>query len=272
MYKFFVPVFVCCFLLFSSCKKTQIDNETTSATDFAMLSQEFMQILPDINERAMAKKGLGSYVNTSFSVCPTDSSSGDTTSNSQGTFTDTVNLPVIWLKYNNCVGPDGKTRNGIVKVSFTKKYNVIGCVATATLTNYSVNGVSCQGTLSITRNSSNAFTYNVTNGTFSNNTFTTKFNYNTMVTIFDNGTPVVSDDYILVLGNAHGTNRENRTYDVYISESLKKSVNCPWISQGILSLAPTGLTSRIIDFGNGTCDDIASFTIDTQTFTIHLSK
>jgi hypothetical protein len=272
MNKVYLLFVTCGFLLFTSCKKTAVDNETTSSTDYAMLSQEFMQILPAVNERAVAEKGLGSTVTSTFSVCPIDSLSGDTTHNSTGVFTDTTNLPVMWLKYNNCVGSDGKTRNGTIKISFTKKYNVIGCVATATLSNYSVNGVSYTGVLSITRNSANEFTYNITDGTFKSNTFTTKFSCNAIATLSDNGTPTVNDDFLMILGNANGTNRDNHKYDVTISESLKKRADCPWISQGKASLTPEGLHTRAIDFGNGNCDDIASFVLDSQTFTIHLSK
>ncbi len=276
MNKLHLSFSVCCLLIVGSCKKTQVDNETTSSTDFALISQEFMQILPAINERAVAEKGLyklGNPGNSPFSVCLIDSLSGDTTHDNQGTFTNTINLPVMWLQYSNCTGTDGKLRNGTIKVSFTKKYNVIGSLATATLVNYSVNGVSCQGTITSTRNSANAFTCNVVNGVFTNGSWTSKYSCSTIVTLFDNGTPSnISDDYVQVLGNANGTNRESRNYDVTISESVKKRTDCSWISQGIVRLTPTGLHTRTIDFGNGTCDDVAAFVIDSQTFTIHMSK
>jgi len=276
MNKLYFSIAISCLLVVGSCKKTQIDNETTSSTDFALVSQEFMQILPGINERAVAEKGLyklSSPGNSPFSVCMIDSLSGDTTHDAQGVFTNAANLPVMWLQYSNCTGADGKLRSGTIKVSFTKKYNVIGSVATATLVNYSVNGVSCQGTLTIVRNSANSFTYNVANGVFTNNSWTSKYSCSTIVTLFDNGTPgTLNDDYVQVLGNANGTSREGKNYDVTISESLKKRMDCPWISQGIAKLTPTELHTRTIDFGNGNCDDVAAFVIDSQTFTIHLSK
>jgi hypothetical protein len=272
MNKVYLLFFACGFLLFTSCKKTAVDNETTSTTDYAQLNQEFMQILLSVNERAAVKKGLGGTVTSTFSVCPTDSLSGDTTYDSLGVFTNAANLPVMWIQYNNCVGPDSKIRNGTIKISFTKKYHVIGCVATATLSNYSVNGVSCNGTISISRNSANEFTYNVTDGTFKNNVFTTKYSCSTIATLSDNGTPTVNDDFLTILGNANGINRDNLKYNVTITESLKKRADCSWISQGKANLMPEGLHIRAIDFGNGNCDDIASFVLDSQTFTIHMSK
>jgi hypothetical protein len=272
MRKVFALFSVCCVLLSSSCKKTQVDNEATSSTDFALLAQEFMQILPAINERATPKPGLGSSAGTTFIVCPADSLTGDTTHDAAGTYTNLSNLPVLWIQYANCPGTDGKTRNGTIKIFFTKKYNIIGCVATVTLLNYTVNGVSCKGTISITRNASNSFTYNVTDGSFSGSNWTTKFSCSAIATLFDNGTTAGNDDYLQLLGNANGTNRENRKYDVTISESLKKRVDCAWISQGIAGITPAELHTRTVDFGNGNCDDIASFTIDSQTFTIHISK
>ena len=93
------------------------------------------------------------------------------------------------------------------------------------------------------------------------------------MTLFDNSTPSdASDDYVQALGNANGTNRDNKKYDVTITESLKKNSNCAWISQGIASITPAELHTRVLTFGNGTCDDVATFTIDSQTFTVHMSK
>ena|ERR1035437_9216918 len=275
MNKLYFSIFVCCILILDSCKKTQVDNETTSSTDFALVSQEFMQLFTNINISAVNQKGFyNSTISITYiSLNQTDSLSGDTTHDAQGTFTNTTNLPVLWIRYTNCMGADGKSRNGIIKISFTQQYNVIGSVATATLVNYSVNGVSCQGTITITRNAANAFTYNVADGVFTNSSWTSKYSCSTIVTLFDNGTlSTISDDYVQVLGNASGTNREKINYTATISESLKKRADCSWISQGVASLTPKDLHTRTIDFGNGTCDDVAAFVIDSQTFTLHLSK
>jgi hypothetical protein len=277
MKKPFFLLILCYLFITYSCKKIQVDNETTSCTDYAQVSQEFMQIFLHVNGHASAEKGLyklGNPGNLPFSVCPDDSLTGDTVNNAQGVFTDTLKLPVMWLQYHNCTGTDGKTRNGTIKVSFTKKYTVTGCVATVSLINYSVNGLSCTGTLSIIRNAANTFTYNISNGTLGNGTsWNIKYNCSAIVTWFDNGTPgITSDDYIQALGNAGGTNRENRNYDVTINDPVKKRADCAWISQGKVSLTPAGLHTRTVDFGNGNCDDIASFVLDSQTFSIHMSK
>jgi hypothetical protein len=272
---FFLPTLIC-LVLIVSCKKTQVDNETTSSTDFALVCEEFFQILPNVNEKAVVKQGLfklSNPHNLPLSVGLSDSLSGDTAHDALGVFTNTANLPVLWLKYNNNLGNDGKTRNGAIKISFTKKYNVIGTVATITFVNYSVAGISCQGTLTITRNTYNSFAYTVTDGLLAANNWSSKFAGNMALTLFDNSTPNdASDDYVQALGNGNGTNRDNKKYEFTITESLKKNANCAWISQGLTNITPSGLHTRSLNFGNGTCDDVAAFTIDSQTFTVHMSK
>ncbi|MGZ3864843.1 MAG: hypothetical protein ACXVPN_16380 [Bacteroidia bacterium] len=260
-----------CVLILSACKKKEVDNETTSATDFARIQHEFMQIVMAVNERATNEKALGASTVTSFSLCPTDTLTGDTTHDTLNVFTNTTNLPTLTLNYNNCTGPDGKTRNGIITVSFTKKYNSNGCVAKISLTGYDVNGASCQGTATLTRSSSNTFDLAVTDGSFTG-AKTTKLSGTMSVTLSDNATVFFSDDSIEFTGSVSGTNQDNRKYSAAISQALKKRADCAWISSGVTSLTPDGLHTRTVNFGNGNCDDIASFVLDSQTFTLHMSK
>lgn len=271
MQRALVLFFLSFILVLSACKKKEVDNETTSATDFARVQQEFMQIIMAINERAASEKALGATSISTFTVCPTDTLTGDTTHDTLGVFTNTANLPTLTLNYNGCAGPDGKTRNGIIAVSFSKKYNVAGCVAKITLTGYDVNGTSCQGTATLTRNSVNTFGFVITDGSFVGSK-TTKLSGTLSATLFDNSTTVFSDDNIEFTGSISGTNQDSRKYTATINQPLKKRADCAWICQGTASLTPDGLHSRVLNFGNGNCDDIASFVLDSQTFTLHMSK
>src|SRR5438552_16779705 len=107
-------LFVCLILLvFSSCKKNAVDNETVSTTDYALVSQEFIQLSMNMNESAIHQKGLYDlYSAAVISAGRIDSLSGDTTHDVQGAFTNITNLPTLWLQYANYTGPDGKIRNG----------------------------------------------------------------------------------------------------------------------------------------------------------------
>ena len=49
-----------------------------------------------------------------------------------------------------------------------------------------------------------------------------------------------------------------------IAEPLIVSVGCKWI-QGVLEIAPEGLNTRNLDFGDGECDNAASITIGNYT-------
>ncbi|MGZ3941456.1 MAG: hypothetical protein ACXVOH_04825, partial [Bacteroidia bacterium] len=249
-------------IILSACKKKEVDNETTSATDFARIQQEFMQIVMAVNERAANEKALGATSVTNFSLCPTTTLTGDTTHDTLGVFTNTTNLPTLSLNYSVCTGPDGKTRNGgTISVTFSKKYNVVGCIAKITLTGYDVNGASCQGTATLTRNSANTFSFVITDGSFVGSK-TTKLSGTLSATINDNSTVFFSDDSIEFTGSVSGTDQDNKKYTATISQALKKRADCAWICQGTASLTPDGLHTRTLNFGNGNCDDIASFVLD----------
>jgi hypothetical protein len=271
--KYFLSA-ACILLLILGCKKTKIDNETASSTDFSLASQEFFQVLIHINEHAVAEKGLNNITSTSYTTsCLLDSLRGDTTHDTLGTFTNTANLPTMKLQYNNCTGADGKARTGVVQVSFTKKYDVIGSVATAMLINYSVSGFNFTGTLTITRNSATSFAYTVKDGVCTSGSTVVKYSAGLTVTLFDNGTPSMSsDDYVQATGTVNGVTRENRLYAAAIGDALKKRSDCAWIGQGTVSISPDQLDTRKLDFGKDVCDDVATFTVDEQTYTVHLSK
>ncbi len=274
MNKLYFSLVVICLLFSGSCKKNTVDNETVSTTDYALATQEFMQIFLNVNESCTHQKGIYSpFTITVLPTCRADSVTGDTTHDLQGTFTNTSSPPLLWMQYTNCQGPDGKTRNGTIKVSFSQQYNIVGSIATITLSNYTVNGVLYQGTISLTRNVNNSFVYSLINGVCVSKTKQINYNCNYIIAFFDNGnTNNLGDDYAQVLGNSNGKNREGKPFDLSISDPIIKRTDCSWISQGKANLTPEGLHVRAVDFGGGICDDVASFVVDGQTFTVHMSK
>lgn len=86
------------------------------------------------------------------------------------------------------------------------------------------------------------------------------------------GTPEQSDDVFEIFEGTHHVVRNNGNYlDATITSSLIKSKACPYISRGILTLKGTHLNGTL-NYGNGDCDDKATYTDangNTFVITIH---
>jgi hypothetical protein len=74
----------------------------------------------------------------------------------------------------------------------------------------------------------------------------------------------------LITGTANGTNANGKSYTVNITAPLKVKFNCEWIVSGTLEIQVENAPLVILDYGNGTCDNIATVTINGQTYTITL--
>ena len=76
------------------------------------------------------------------------------------------------------------------------------------------------------------------------------------------------DDVYSITGSANGTAVNANTFTVTIDNPLIVALNCPYIQQGKLTLTPTSLSPRIIDFGSGGCDNNATVTINAVVYEV----
>ena len=78
-------------------------------------------------------------------------------------------------------------------------------------------------------------------------------------------------------GTASGTNREGRNFTATITEAVIKKMNCgngytPEPVKGKVEIQPDDLKLRIVDFGDGTCDNQATATVKKKTYTFTIRK
>jgi hypothetical protein len=265
-------------LLLNSCKKDkkEVDNETQTVVDNALCEQEFMRIGPSVSERAVSTAGVKKLLPGSafqvFSTCAVDSLSGDTTMDAQGNF-NANNLPTITLDWGSgCTDVDGVFRSGKLVTTFSKSYDSVGCVITITPSNYKVSNVTYSGTIRITRlagGNAPSFRTEVINGHCNSSSWSIDFITDKTITYTAGyNTPNdPSDDEISITGNSSGKNREGRTFTVTVKTALVKKASCKWIQQGVVDITPDGLKTRTVDFGNGSCDNTGTFTVNGNTFT-----
>jgi hypothetical protein len=264
--------------VFFSCKKDkkEVDNETQTVVDNALCEQEFMRMGPSVSERAVStpgvKKGIVKDLFSTFSTCANDTLTGDTT-NTNGTFNSPNNLPTLTLDWGaGCTDIDGVFRSGKLTTTFSKQFNQVGAVITITPDNYKVGNVTYSGTIRITRldvGEFSSFRTEVINGHCSSTTGWTIDYACDKTTKYTAGflTSTPDDDVIEITGSSSGKNRESRTFTVAIKTALEKKASCKHISKGIVEITPDGLKTRTVDFGNGTCDNVGTFTVGGNTFT-----
>ena len=268
-------------LIINGCKKkTEVDNETQSVVDNAMTEQLFMSIPPTVSEKGIKENGIR---RTSAS-CETWTILGAISgTNTPNVATDTIvntagfyqNGPVSFqIDYGTtgCIGSDGVYRKGKLKIKTAKRWNKYGNIITVDLIGFNINALTLSGQLKITYADSVTLSTEVINGQCSDGTW--QINYSgikTVKQIAGYSTKLDgSDDIYSIGGSTSGKNREGRSFTTTITNNLIKKSNCKWISSGVLELTPDGFKTRTVDFGNGTCDDDATFSVNGQTLAFKL--
>ena len=75
------------------------------------------------------------------------------------------------------------------------------------------------------------------------------------------GTLTLLDDIFSITGNHSVTNSAGRTRDCTVLEALQKKTACSNIDKGKLKVQGPNHFA-LIDFGDGTCDNLATISID----------
>jgi hypothetical protein len=247
----------------SGCKQdTTADTETTSATDNNICENEFMRVMPTVNSIAIDESGVfrhafGSQVTSTCPIVTVD---------------DTTMWPrTMTIDYGTgCTDAvDGKVRSGQIEVTIDRPWDSIGCVMTIRLDTFYVGAILYEGMLSVTRTSANSFHQVVSAGHCSkagatpwdifyasdrNITFTSGANNSSQTAI------------ITIDGSNNGTDRNGKTWTATTTIPVVRDMSCTWITQGKIELTPEGKSMRTVDFGDGTCDNKGTVTIEGNTF------
>lgn len=265
----------------NSCKKkTEVDTETQSVVDNAICEQQFMAITPVVNDKGIQESGIkrttascGTWsILGAISGTNTPNVASDTVVNASGFY---QNGPVTFqIDYGTgCLSNDGLSfKTGIIKIKAEKRWSMFGRPVTIDLQNYKINSVTYSGQIINTRVDSVTLTTQVINGHCTNGTW--NIDYAGTKTIkqiggFSTKTDE-SDDIISITGSSSGKNRDGRAFTTSITNALIKKSSCKWITSGSLDLTPDGLKTRTVDFGSGTCDDDATFSVNGQTISFKL--
>ncbi len=176
-----------------------------------------------------------------------------------------------------CRGLDGHYRRGKIITVYTGRLLNAGSIATTTFDGFYVDTIKVEGTHKIENTSSSnttrQFTVDVTNAklTKPSGNFVEWNNHKVITQLEGLATPFVPlDDVFKIEGSANGRVQRGRliaAWESNIIEPLFKRFNCRWIVRGKIRTVrrntnTTGPWVAVLDFGNGTCDNLAVVTIN----------
>lgn len=260
---------------FTACKKDEIkkddeDSDTSAAADNSLAEGAFNDIS---NMADQAADGSLSTYRTSdaaeglLSLCAVVTN-------------DTTAVPhVLTIDFGttNCLCKDGRYRRGKIKISYEGPYRETGHIHTVSFVDYFVDDNQIMGTKTVLNNGKNSagnltFTVNVDGKVVKANgggTITWQAT-RTREWIEGVSTSTWSDDVYLITGSSSGTSASGTSFKHTILKALRKEIGCRHFVSGQLLMQPENKAERLIDYGNGACDNEATVTINGKTFTITL--
>ena len=240
----------------SSCKKDRddlADTDTSLAQKYSTAEQSNNDLDGLVNEIVYSNTTTlkTEETNSTLSVCANIIVNYKTN--------DSVNA-VVDFGSNNCLCGDQKYRKGKVKIIYGKLSKSISL----STENYYVNN----NKVEVSRNLKYLLpTYFVISAsasiTFADSSQTITEN-STRTINWTEGSSTLSDktdDVFIVSGSGSGTNHNGENYTVEITTPIKRTGDCSFIRSGKIEIKPTDKLARVINFGDGECDDIATVSI-----------
>ncbi len=180
---------------------------------------------------------------------------------------------------DGCEGPNGKEIAGILKITKSGNHWIPGSVMSVELIGFSINEVDLEGIRTVTNISESiddapVFSIILAGGkaTWPDGRFATREVDRTR-TLIRGANPL--GDEIHVEGVASGTSREGNSYEVLILERLVFKRSCRGSKKFIPVSGVKQITKGdkviIIDFGDGTCDNLATMTVGGVTTEITIN-
>jgi hypothetical protein len=257
-------------------EKDEVDSDTQTSVDNAQ-AENIMNEMNEIADQAVLDGDIsthrdGNGSNSVFTTCAAITVSIDSV-NGSGTAS-------IDFGSHFCQGHDTKYRKGLITVSFTGPYRNTGTIITITATNYFVGydstyATKVNGQRVVTNNglnSNNNLNYSITASctlvNYLNEQLTWNSTRNREWTEGDSTTSWTDDEY-LITGSGSGKSFGGVNFTVSIIEPLLVKLSCPkWVTSGKVSLTPENKEARVLDYGDGTCDNEATVTIKDKTFEV----
>lgn len=256
--------------LISSCLKEDTDTYDPEVETTFKLSED-QAISESMNDdanvvffEAAANAGLIGYRTTQTFQSNNTLSCANVTVTPQNSFPKTIVVDFG----AGCTSTDGVTRSGKVNIVLTDSVHHPGATATMTFDNYFVQSFKVEGTITWTNTTTPngiSWTRQIENGRVTmpiGGYYWLHSGTKTVVQTAGANTPLnLLDDVYSITGSHTVTNPAGKTRTATITEALEKKTTCHNVTKGKIKLEGPNHFA-IIDYGDGTCDNIATVTID----------
>jgi hypothetical protein len=243
-------------------------NASKSVQDNAVAESIFSGVFNQVDK---ASRDAKSGFKTDSSSCPV------VTINSISSYPMTVTIDFG----QNCTCYDGRVRSGQIIAVLSGPYLDSGSVATVTFSQYKeiVNGkeYSVQATETHTNMGHNAaghqvFGYNVQDAVITSVDGVIHWNSTRLHEWIEGDTTLFNiwDDVYLVTGDADGTNTTGESFSINILTPLRVQISCSYIVSGTLEVITQANPAITLDYGDGTCDNIATAYVYGYTVVIYM--
>ncbi len=185
---------------------------------------------------------------------------------------DTVIHTITFDNFMNENSNSGRVKNGTIIIKVLGRPYLETFWRQVTFVNFTVNDNLIEGVKVIEKTGEYQFTVALTDGkiTFTDETTYTRNFTRTRTWIDGYATPYyIWDDEFTLEGNAWGVNRNGNEYTHEITSPLFIKRDCRWVVSGTIEFNVNG-QAAILDYGDGTCDRIATLISNGETHTINL--
>lgn len=176
-----------------------------------------------------------------------------------------------------CKSGDGITRSGKINISLSGMMGEKNSVATMRIENFMVEDRKITGITKITylglNPGNNWPRYGVlTEGKieFADKSTVTYRSEFVRLQSTGIGTASMTDDTWRMEGSSSGVNKDGTTWTAKTTKVIIKKGDCKWYGSGIIEITPSKGSVRTIDFGDGTCDNVAKMTVGDKVTEIKL--
>lgn len=168
---------------------------------------------------------------------------------------------------------NGIIRKGKLKITFSAKITETNSTMTVERLNYYVNGNKVEGKIvykNITTSSTPEWTRTVTDGIFTDTKGDVYLNsgyYSVKQTAGTTTVELTDNSYEMTAGTHTVSKQNGGKITLTVVEPIVKNYSCEYVSKGKLKVEST-LMSGTIDYGNGDCDNKATYTQNGIVFPI----
>jgi hypothetical protein len=253
---------------FSACQKEETEPDPELETTFKL--SEDQAISESINDDANVvffevSVNAGLYRTNEPAQTTNTLSCATVTVTPQNTFPKTI---VIDFGTGGCVSADGIARKGKINITLSDYLHNPGSTAVMTFENYATAGFKVDGTITWTNTSTPngiSWTREITGGKVTEPLGGYYWQHEGIKYITQTAganTPLnLLDDVYSITGNHTVTNPAGKSRTVTILEALEKKTTCHNVTKGKMKIQGPNHFA-VLDFGDGTCDNIATIAID----------